>query len=88
MHVSGLTWTITLVAIAPIFVVDLILARRPHVVTIREAAVTAGFYVLLAAVFGAAVWLLAGHQYGAEFFAGYITELSLSVDNLFVFSSS
>ena len=40
---------------------------------------------MLAVLFGAGVWLFAGGQYGAEFFAGYVTELSLSVDNLFVF---
>jgi len=86
VHVSGLTWTVTLVAIAAIFAVDLILARRPHVVSTKEAAVTAGIYVAIAAAFGVGLWIVAGHPHGAEYFAGYVTELSLSVDNLFVFS--
>jgi len=51
----------------------------------REATVSVLAYVVLAALFGVGVWLVYGQQYGAEFFAGYITELSLSVDNLFVF---
>ena len=87
MHVSGLAWTVTMVALAAVFLIDfLVLGRRPHVVSTKEAAVTAGVYVLLAVAFGIGVWIVAGHQYGAEFFAGYVTELSLSVDNLFVFS--
>ena len=87
MNVSQLGWILTIAGIAVIFAVDfLVMGRRPHVVGMREAGITAGFYVLLAALFGLGVWLFAGHQYGAEFFAGYITELSLSVDNLFVFS--
>jgi tellurite resistance protein TerC len=87
VHVTGLVWTITLVAIALIFVIDfLVLGRRPHIVGMKEAALTAGVYVAIAAAFGLGVWIIAGGQYGAEFFAGYVTELSLSVDNLFVFS--
>lgn len=87
MNVTGLVWAATLAGIAVIFIADfLIMGRRPHVVGMKEAAITAGLYVVLAALFGVGVWVIAGHQYGAEFFAGYVTELSLSVDNLFVFS--
>ena len=87
MNISGLTWGLTLGGIALIFVVDfMILGRGARIVGMREAGVTAGAYVLLAALFGVGLWIFAGSQYGAEFFAGYVTELSLSVDNLFVFS--
>jgi tellurite resistance protein TerC len=86
MDVSTTVWWITLGAIALIFTLDvLIMGRRPHAVGMREATLSVLFYVTLAAIFGAGVWAFAGSQYGIEYFAGYITELSLSVDNLFVF---
>jgi tellurite resistance protein TerC len=83
---SWAVWAITIAGLAVIFGLDiLLLGRRPHVVGMREAALSVLGYVALAALFGAGVWLVAGGRYGAEFFAGYVTELSLSVDNLFVF---
>jgi tellurite resistance protein TerC len=86
MNVSSTGWAITLGAIALIFLVDfLVMGRRPHVVGIREASVSVVVYVAVSVVFGAGIWIVAGQQYGVEYFAGYITELSLSVDNLFVF---
>jgi tellurite resistance protein TerC len=51
----------------------------------KEVSVALGVYVGLALVFGAAVWVLAGHDYGTQFYAGWLTEYSLSVDNLFIF---
>ena len=59
--------------------------RRPHVPTTGEAAGWTVVYVSLAVVFGLALLVLGGVRTGTEFFAGYITEMSLSVDNLFVF---
>jgi tellurite resistance protein TerC len=59
--------------------------RKAHVPTIGEAARWSGLYVGFALMFGIGVWIVGGNQMGAEYFAGYITELSLSVDNLFVF---
>jgi tellurite resistance protein TerC len=87
MNVSTIGWVATLVGIALIFVFDFaVMGRRPHTVSMREASLSAGFYVALAVAFGFGIWIIFGHQYGTEFFAGYVTELSLSVDNLFVFS--
>jgi tellurite resistance protein TerC len=83
---STLVWTVTAVLLLALFVFDFIgQARKPHEPSTREAAMWCGFYVLLALVFGAsmAVWWSVGHA--TEFVAGYVTELSLSVDNLFVF---
>jgi tellurite resistance protein TerC len=86
MDVGPAGWWLTIVGIGLIFAFDfLVMGRRPHVVTMREAAVSVAAYVALAVLFGIGVWALGGGQYGMEFFAGYITELSLSVDNLFVF---
>jgi tellurite resistance protein TerC len=62
-----------------------VIGRRPHEPSTREATAWVGFYVALALVFGAALVLVADAQYATEFYAGWLTEYSLSVDNLFVF---
>ena len=86
MHVSALVWAITLVTLIVIFAVDLlIVGRRPHEPSMREAAIWVGVYVALAVVFGVVLLAAYGPRYGGEFFAGWLTEYSLSVDNLFVF---
>jgi tellurite resistance protein TerC len=86
MHVSSLVWAITLVAMIVIFAVDLlIVGRRPHEPSMRETTVWISVYVALAVVFGAGLFAAYGPRYGGEFFAGWLTEYSLSVDNLFVF---
>jgi tellurite resistance protein TerC len=59
--------------------------RKAHVPTIREAAVWSAIYVGIAVLFGFGVWLFGGTTMGSEYFAGYVTEKALSVDNLFVF---
>ena len=86
MTVSLTTWVITLVALVAIIVVDLIIVdRRPHDFTAREATKWISFYVFLAMVFAVIVWVQYGASFAGQFVAGYITEYSLSVDNLFVF---
>jgi tellurite resistance protein TerC len=86
MHVSALVWVITLVTMIAIFAVDLlIVGRRPREPSMRETAIWIGVYVALAVVFGAVLYAAYGARYGGEFFAGWLTEYSLSVDNLFVF---
>ena len=86
MHVSALVWAITLVTIIVIFAVDLlIVGRRPHEPSMRETAIWVSIYVAMAVVFGVVLLAAYGPRYGGEFFAGWLTEYSLSVDNLFVF---
>ncbi len=86
MDVSFVAWAVTLGVIALLFAVDLIAAvRRPHAVGFREAALASAFYIGVALAFGVAVGIFAGWELGAEYFAGYTVEKSLSVDNLFVF---
>src|SRR5690606_18302847 len=69
-----------------IFIADLLLAdRTPHAIGPKEAAIWVGVYVSAAVAFGCGLWLLAGGRWAGQFFAGYITEYSLSIDNLFVF---
>lgn len=75
-----------MIVLVAILVVDLLLIiRRPHVPSMREASLWVGFYVLLALLFAGAIFLLGDVQHGTEFLAGWLTEYSLSIDNLFVF---
>jgi tellurite resistance protein TerC len=81
-------WAVTLGGLGLMLVVDLaIVARRPHEVSMREASLWTGFYVSLAVLFGLGILIFAddGPRYAGEFFAGWLTEYSLSVDNLFIF---
>jgi tellurite resistance protein TerC len=86
LEISTLTWAGTIGLIIALLAVDLILAAvRPHRVGIREATAWSVFYVLVAIGFGVWFAIKYGGESGTEYFAGYIVEKSLSVDNLFVF---
>lgn len=75
-----------MIVLVGILLVDLMLiVRRPHAPSMREASLWVGFYVLLALAFAGAIFLLGDVQHGSEFLAGWLTEYSLSIDNLFVF---
>jgi len=79
-------WAVTLAVIAGLIAFDLWQSRRhPHVVGLCEATRWSLFYVAVALLFGVAFAVVAGWQLGAQYFAGYIVERSLSIDNLFVF---
>lgn len=87
MNVSALAWVITGAAILGLFTLDFVLvARVPHLPTFRESATWSVFYIFAALVFGALVTWKWGGTHGGEYFAGYVTEEALSVDNLFVFA--
>ena len=87
MGVSLLVWVVTCVVILGLFVFDFFAhVRVPHDPTFKESAIWSSVYIALAIVFGLLVWWQWGGQYGGEYFAGYITEKALSVDNLFVFT--
>ena len=76
----------SLVVITLVLILDLMLVVwRPHHPSNRESALWITFYVVLALIFGGFLFAFAGEQYGAEFLAGWVTEYSLSIDNLFVF---
>ena len=86
MHVTQLEWIITLgVTIAVLLFDVIVIGRRPHEPSKRETATYLTVYVALAVMFGLWVWFFHGSQFGLEFFAGWLTEYSLSVDNLFIF---
>jgi len=86
LELSALWWAITIVVIVGLLAFDLIFAAaRPHAVGFKEAVGWSVFYILIAVAFGLAFMWYAGPDFGAQYFAGYIVEKSLSVDNLFVF---
>lgn len=86
MHVTPLIWLLTIAALLVVIVADLIIVdRRPHAFTAREATRWVLFYIALALAFAGVLALTWGGEYAGQFLAGYITEYSLSVDNLFVF---
>ncbi|WP_269938163.1 TerC family protein [Arthrobacter sp. HY1533] len=86
MTVSPLIWGITIVVILALLAFDYFFhIRKAHIPTLKEAAVWSSIYVGLAVVFGIVVFVFGGATMGGEYFAGYITEKALSVDNLFVF---
>lgn len=86
MDVPLWAWAVTVGLIVVMLAFDFIgHVRTPHEPTLKESALWSAGYVLIAVVFGTIVWLVGGQDYGQEYFAGYITEKSLSLDNLFVF---
>ena len=86
MNVSVLEWAVTLIVTLAVLLFDLlVIGRRAHEPSRRECARALTVYVTLAIAFGLWVWHFHGDQFGLEFFAGWLTEYSLSVDNLFIF---
>ncbi|MGH3647352.1 MAG: TerC family protein [Micromonosporaceae bacterium] len=86
MNVAGWVWVATLIALTAVLLIDLvIIGRRPHEPTMRESLLWVSLYVDLALAFGVGVFLFSGPRHAGEFYAGWLTEYSLSVDNLFVF---
>ncbi|WP_129843565.1 TerC family protein [Streptomyces sp. RFCAC02] len=85
MDVSLTMWVLTVVALSAFIAVDFFFGRKPHEVSLREAGTWTIVWIVLACLFGLGLLVFAGGQPSGEFFAGYVTEKSLSVDNLFVF---
>lgn len=86
MDVTPLVWWVTIAAAIVALTADVaIVARKPHIPSMRECTAYLVVYVSLALLFGLFVWWDFGGQYAGEFYAGWLTEYSLSVDNLFVF---
>jgi tellurite resistance protein TerC len=86
MNVPAWGWFLTIGLMTVVLVVDVfVIARRPHVPSMGEASRHLAFYVTAAILFGLFVWWEWGGRSAGEFYAGWLTEYSLSVDNLFVF---
>lgn len=87
MEITLTVWLITVAAIIGFILLDLFtVSAKPHEVKFKEAASWSIFYIALAIIFGIWIWNQFGNQSGTEFFAAYLVEKSLSVDNLFVFA--
>ena len=85
MDVSLTLWMLTILGLSALIAVDFLIGRKPHDVSMKEAGIWTGVWVALAALFGLGLMVFGTGQASGEFFAGFITEKSLSVDNLFVF---
>ena len=86
MHVHLWVWVVTLAVMTAFLIVDvLVIARRPHKPSMAECARHLTFFVGAAILFGIGIGMISGWDYGIQFFAGWLTEYSLSIDNLFVF---
>jgi tellurite resistance protein TerC len=86
MNVNSTIWIVTVGLVIGLLLFDLLTStRKPHDVSFKEATFWSIFYIAVAIGFGAWVWADYGDQFGKEYFAAYVVEKSLSVDNLFVF---
>lgn len=86
MHVTFAVWAATVAAVFLVIGADLFaVSRRPHLPTMRESTLWVLLFIGLAVAFGGLVWAVWGQAYAGQFYAGWLTEYSLSLDNLFVF---
>src|SRR4051812_37545777 len=86
MEVPAVVWWLTVLGVAGLLVFDFVFhVRKAHVPSLGEAGRWSAAYIGVALVFGVGVFAAGGAKVGAEYFAGYVTEKALSVDNLFVF---
>jgi tellurite resistance protein TerC len=86
MHVEPWVWAVTVGLAVAFLIFDVFyIGRSPHEPSVGESARHLAFFIGAAVLFGAGVAMVSGARYGAEFFGGWLTEYSLSVDNLFVF---
>jgi TerC family integral membrane protein len=86
VEISTLEWAITIGVTVTVLLFDVVvIARDPHEPSFKECAVALAVYIGAAVAFGVWIWAAHGHEMGVQFYAGWLTEYSLSIDNLFVF---
>jgi len=86
MNVHWYIWVITVVVLVGALVVDaVVIGARPHVPSSKQSLAYVGLFIGLALLFGLGIWWLSGGAYAMQFYAGWLTEYSLSIDNLFIF---
>ena len=87
MDVPVWIWAAVVASIVAALLVDLLVFHRDaHAVSVREASITSAFWIALGIAFGVGLWIVAGGDRGGEYFAGYLIEKALAVDNIFVFA--
>ncbi|GAA4732563.1 TerC family protein [Pedococcus ginsenosidimutans] len=82
---TPILWAVSIAGVALLVLLDFLLTRRPHAVSMKEAVGWSAFYIALPVAFGGYLWSQHGSTVGVEYYTGYLVEKSLSVDNLFVF---
>jgi tellurite resistance protein TerC len=86
MDVPLWVWALTILGVVGLITFDFYShVRSPHTPSVKEAGLWTALYVGMAVIFGIGLWSVWGHDHGLEFFAGFLTEYSLSIDNLFIF---
>lgn len=86
MSVSWWVWAVLMLAVAAMLAVDLFLHRHNHVIGFREAAIWSGIWIVAGLLFGVILWLWQGGEVAGTYYAGYLIEKALSIDNVFIFA--
>lgn len=86
MHTPLWLWLAVIAFIVVMLAIDLVAHRKAHVIGVREAAMWSAIWIALGVGFGAIVWAVWGADFGQQYFAGYLIEKSLAVDNVFVWA--
>jgi len=86
MDVALWVWGALLAGILAMLAVDLFMHRDAHVIGVREAAIWSGIWVAVAVAVGGLIWWAYGAEFGLQYFAGYVIEKSLAIDNVFVWA--
>ena len=86
MELSLWIWLALIGAVLAMLLIDLLMHRDAHEIGLREAAVWSGIWVAVAVAVGAVIWWAYGSEFGLQYFAGYVIEKSLAVDNVFVWA--
>ena len=86
MDVSLWAWIALLVGVLAMLAVDLLLHRDAHVISVKEAGIWSAIWVSIGLAVGGVIWWLAGSEFGLQYFAGYVIEKTLAIDNVFVWA--
>ncbi|MEI6361398.1 MAG: TerC family protein [Actinomycetes bacterium] len=86
MDVSLWAWIALLVGVLAMLAVDLLLHRDAHVISVKEAGIWSAIWVAIGLAVGGVIWWLAGSEFGLQYFAGYVIEKTLAIDNVFVWA--
>ncbi|GAA1793818.1 TerC family protein [Luedemannella flava] len=86
MSVSWWVWAAVMLVVAAMLAVDLFLHRDNHVIGLREAAIWSGIWIAAGLLFGVLLWAWQGGEVAGAYYAGYLIEKALSIDNVFVFA--
>jgi len=86
VDVSLWAWIALLVGVLAMLAVDLLLHRDAHVISVKEAGIWSAIWVAIGLAVGGVIWWLAGSEFGLQYFAGYVIEKTLAIDNVFVWA--